>query len=302
MELPESIELPIFVYGLFKPGQLGYYRIEDEVQEESSALIEGALRERDGVPILVEDPSMQVEGHLLRFRDGGNEEAYQSIADLEPEKQYRWVEREIALNDEPVRANVLLGKKPGRGSDEYMSNNWDGSDDPLFSDALELVDEVQSDVHTMNDGDYKPFFRLHMAYLLLWSSIERYATLKYGLRSDILSDDIPSETKKRRSIRSKLVMMGNESAFKRGLKEEILPNRVDHCIYRADRPGDSPKRLDPDDPKQAIDYYYQVRSNLTHRGKSAYTDFTVLQSSLDELYSIFTSHVLAEQFERWAQS
>ena len=45
--------------------------------------------------------------------------------------------------------------------------------------------------------------------------------------------------------------------------------------------------LDSSDPKKSLNYYYQVRSNLTHRGKSAHNDFKIIKSSLDELYRIF---------------
>ena len=46
-------------------------------------------------------------------------------------------------------------------------------------------------------------------------------------------------------------------------------------------------RLDPSNPKESLKYYYQVRSNITHRGKAATRDFATLRDSLTELHAIF---------------
>ena len=58
-------------------------------------------------------------------------------------------------------------------------------------------------------------------------------------------------------------------------------------MYRADRPTDSAERLDPADPLGSIDYYYQVRSNIVHRGKSVHDDLALVRESLSELEAIF---------------
>jgi len=46
-------------------------------------------------------------------------------------------------------------------------------------------------------------------------------------------------------------------------------------------------RLDPTDPTESIKYYYQVRCNLSHRGKAAYNDGETVRKSLRELQCIF---------------
>jgi hypothetical protein len=45
--------------------------------------------------------------------------------------------------------------------------------------------------------------------------------------------------------------------------------------------------LDPESPEKAVDYYYQVRSNITHRGKGVGRDYNLLRDSLAELLPIF---------------
>ncbi|AXG08232.1 hypothetical protein DU500_17215 (plasmid) [Haloplanus rubicundus] len=286
MNLPENPNLPLFVYGLFKPGQLGYHRIEPLVQSTRNATAEGKLLERDGVPILAEDPHSQVNGYLLKFDEEEAESAYEKVVSIEPEKQYRWVTRSVSLENGTETANILLGRNPTRGTTELSSFDWSGERDPLFTDALDVVEEVIASETGFDWEDKKPFFRLQMAYLLLWSSIERYISLRYGLRGP----------RGDQSIRQKLMKMAEEPGFQGGLESIDLTDRPRTQITRADRPQDDEK-LDPDNPQGSIDYYYQVRSNLSHRGKTAPVDFDILQHSLNELYEIFRNHVLPRAFD-----
>jgi len=41
------------------------------------------------------------------------------------------------------------------------------------------------------------------------------------------------------------------------------------------------------DPSSAVLYYYQVRNNLSHRGKGAWVDGEIIRASLQELKAIF---------------
>jgi hypothetical protein len=117
------------------------------------------------------------------------------------------------------------------------------------------------------------FFKAQMQYLLLWTPIERFVSLRWGFGGGV-------EERLRRFAR-------NEESFRRALLEVVEPDRHGQRVHRADRPGDSPERLDLSDPVKAIGYYYQVRSNVAHRGKSAYQEDTLLRRSLDELWRIF---------------
>ncbi|MFB6216257.1 MAG: gamma-glutamylcyclotransferase [Candidatus Aenigmatarchaeota archaeon] len=290
MDLPDDPTLPFFSYGLFKPGQLGYYRIEDYVDEAVKADIEGKLYERDGTPILVEKNRGTVQGNLLKLNQGDGEQLYESVAEVEPEKQYRWVERTVSIGDSSQNANVLLGRNPTRGSTDLPGQKWDGSTDPLFTDALDVVEEVIEEDTEFDWEDKKSFFRLHQAYLLLWSSIERYISLRYGLRGRFGDQ----------SIRDKRNKMAEEEGFREGLETVYSTDRPRERVVRAGRPQDDAK-LDPEDPVASLDYYYQVRSNLSHRGKSAPIDFDILRHSLEELYTIFRSYVLPAALENYSQ-
>ncbi len=144
---------------------------------------------------------------------------------------------------------------------------WDGKRDPLFTAALDVVEET---LRTNREfaWDLKPLFRLQMAYLLLWSAIERYVSLRYHLGE---------------RVNQKVNHLASENVFTEALAEARPLKRE---VVRSHKPEEKAV-LDWENPKKALDYYYQVRSNITHRGKAVVEDHDRLLKSLDELLPIF---------------
>ena len=178
---PNNTKLPFFAYGIFGKGELAFLSIMDLVKDvDGSASVKGHLRLRDGLPILNSDldPDDQADvvGSLIYFKDNHSIEAYERINRLEPDKQYIWMETETKQN---IKCNYLIGKDPMKGS-VPADEGWNGKDDPLFTDALEVIEETLDDNKGLDRG-FKPMFKLQMAYLLLWSAIERYASLRYHI-------------------------------------------------------------------------------------------------------------------------
>ena len=268
MKLPTNTNLPFFAYGIFKPGQLCFSRISDLVDKTTASCVNGSLKERDGIPLLVENTSLKIKGHLIYFRSGNEKEAYERIIDIEPRKIYFW--KEIKCDNE-IEANVLFGKKSNRGSSDLEHvEEWDGKSDPFFKVGLEEVEAILEENDNPNPGlESRALLRLQMAYTLLWSSIERYAGLKYYLgKSDIMDN--------------KIAKIAEEKCFADSLKKNVK-RRTE--IYDA---ADLNKcTLDPNDPVKSIKYYYQVRSNAVHRGKGVNRDFDTIKKSLEELLTIF---------------
>ena len=114
MDLPTDIRKPFFSYGIFKPGQLGYYRIENYVDNKKiSCYVNRQLLTRDGLPILHDTKEGFTEGALLEFKDGKEKKAYQSIIAIEPDHHYKWGTINVTANREKeISANVLFGKRP----------------------------------------------------------------------------------------------------------------------------------------------------------------------------------------------
>jgi hypothetical protein len=262
---PQNMELPFFAYGLFKPGQLAYFQLWEFVSEVINPVyIKGTLLVRDGLPLLdlAESGYGRALGALLLFRPDRTREAYDRLSTMEPDKQYIWAEGKI----DGVPVNVLEGRYLLEGADHCEYNDWNGWDDPLFKEALEVVKEAL--VLEYHFGDLKTLFRLQMAYLLLWSSIERYISLRYYLGNRVIE---------------RVNYLAHEPAFSQGLLQHVKNKRA---VHRSDKPT-LKEILDPESPEKAVGYYYQIRCNITHRGKASFNDYDHLKYSLTELLPIF---------------
>jgi len=269
---PNDVKLPFFAYGVFRKGELGFLSISDLVASViEPASVRGSLLLRDGLPIIDPQGKASVSGSLLYFRESRHSEAYERINRLEPDRQYSWDETNI----QSIRCNYLVGRSPRKGS-VSADEGWDGQNDPLFTTALQVVQEAL-ETNTDFAWDLKPMFRLQMAYLLLWSSIERYASLRYHL-GDWAVD--------------KVMQIADDPHFARFLRQRVSRKRR---VQRADRPQDH-YELNPDNARKSLSYYYQVRSNITHRGKGVVRDHELVRDALQELLEIFTN-LLRNAFE-----
>jgi hypothetical protein len=275
MKLPYQVELPFFSYGLFRPGQIGYKRLRPFVAgHETEWFVKGLLLDRDGLPVL-DRGEHEIRGALIRFHDGVGKAAYETISSIEPDKLYRWEVADVYRANASVKANLLLGRKPRRGSHPFEDAEWDGRKEPLFDSALKVVEETLEQ-NRQFDWELEPLFRLQMAYMLLWTAIERFTAFKYHLGA---------------RATDKVNQLAAEPAFASGLVELVKEQRE---VFRTDDP-DNKLVLDPTNPQKALAYYYQVRSNIVHRGKAAVTDHRILVKSLEELSKLFR-RVLHDEF------
>jgi hypothetical protein len=270
MQLPRKTEFPFFAYGVFKPGELGFLRIKEFLDPERRPLacsVPGQLWVRDGLPIahLRETNCSQIPGYLIYFRNGSGSNAYARIAELEPDYQYKWSMKRPAGED----AYILEGRNPEDGGERY-GDDWKGEKDPLFTIGLDVIQEIWEQNHG-DAGDHAKLFKLEAAYLLLWSAIERYASLRYHL-----SD----------RVEYKVEHIIQDPAF-----SEALLKYVDISRPRIVRSANDPSNqyeLNPSDPAGSYHYYRQIRHNTSHRGKSAGSaDHSRLSKSLYELLNIF---------------
>lgn len=176
--------LPFFAYGFLRPGEIAYPQIEGFIESVRPAKVVGQLWERDGLLLLELAGDAPVEGSLVYFRPDQAETAYHGIDELEPYNLYRWDTAEASLEDTSVEANVLLGKSPQSGSERWDADVWHVADDPLFNEAIEEIEVIANERTLEDPTDPRAFFRKQMAYLLLWSSIERYVSLRWGFGRD----------------------------------------------------------------------------------------------------------------------
>ena len=274
LNLPNDTDLPFFAYGIFKPGQLAYSKIRNLVKRHYEHEIDYMMLMRDGVPLIAPEQNNydKTRGNLIYFIDGCSRKAYEIISKSEDERLYRWEEIKVGQN----RANVLMGVRPRKGSTpiEGRLGDYDGKNDPYFKEAIEVVESELNDESkhwsSMND-----FFHLQMSYLLLWTAIERYASLKYNCPR----------------VGQKWKKLSGEETFIDSLKRHVQNKRK---VYSADELREY--TLNPEKPYYSIKYYYTIRCNAAHRGKALHSDDYIIRQSLKELLEIFKD-ILEDSFK-----
>lgn len=273
---PPNTQLPFFAYGALKPAEPAHHQIKGFLQSAPvRASIQGSLWVRDGLPLLKMGGGVGIQGFLLHFSPEHRTRAYETIGRFEPRKHYYWQESSVLRSS--IRANVLVGKKLERGrAAQVEANSWKAGDDPVFRFGLDVVRaSIESDANMPFESappdnfDWPRFFRLQMAYLLLWSAIERYTAFLLGPGLD------PT---------ARIKEFGRHDVFQAAFKEARV-TRTDEVSDSRDPEGSF--SLDPVHPCSAVLYYYQVRNNLSHRGKGAWADGEIVRKSLRELKAIF---------------
>lgn len=267
MDLPPKVQLPLFVYGALKPGMPAFESIRRFVAYQPKRnKVEGELFVRDGLPLLSLNGHDIVEGFVVDWHEGQKEAAYRSVCEFEPRKHYVWCEVELS----PGRhANVLGIRYPGKGNPQRIySTKWQLTDDPAFGKGMATIRDVINEIEASQHWDaWQRFFRAQMAYLLLWSILERLSALCFGPGHDPMQ-----RVKQLHELRG-------------------MPKLLELHVHRSDEVSDSRDpdaryRLDPSNAKKCFDYYYQVRSNLSHRGKAVHSEVDKVTKSLTELFAV----------------
>ena len=271
LKQPNNTNLPFFAYGIFKPGQLAYSKIADYVESYDKSEIEYEMLMRDGVPIIKAQnrTNKKTNGYLIKFKEKKSNEAYDCICKTQHNKLYEWEEIEV----DNKQTNVLIGVNPEKGNSPFEKSTWDydGREDPFFKEAIEVIENELND-KTKKSNDINDFFKLQMTYMLLWASIERYASLKYN------------------NSRPMITQFSKDELVKTSLKKHVYEQRT---VYSAKDLKNY--TLNRNNPYYSIKYYYTIRCNVVHRGKSIFKDESMLRESLKELLAIFKD-VLRDTF------
>ena len=270
IDRPEHPDLPYFAYDAFKPGQVAFPVIRYFVRDIRECEISLSLKQRNGAPILVDDRHgnhVPTKGFLIYFNDNavqgydGEYDAYDCICGSKSRTLYEWMEIDLGFE----RANVLLAKRDYFG-ENFLENNGDyqGRNDNGFYGPLEYIHDRLDEVGEYYSKD--DFFKLQMFYMLLWSSIDKYLSLCYG------------GWDQRKTVNEWAKWDEFKNAFRK---------HVDRYDTAYSSQGARSFKLNPDNARWAANYYYQIRCNVVHSGKSNYDDFNKLKQSLCELMMIF---------------
>jgi hypothetical protein len=267
LSTPIDTRLPFIAYGSFKPFELRYNLIKDYIQDYKEIEIIGLMEEKDGIPIfgLSRYYCFTYVAFILNFKVGMEDIAYQKISENEPDTYYEW-----GIID---NKNILLGKEGLKGKNEFLEPSWTFREDQYFDYGLKACDSISKsdiiDATNALERDYFPFFKASAAYMLLWTIIERFCTLKYGnigpsQKIKCLTADLDIDWK-------------------------IIINKIDRTdtIYRSDKLNEALVLNKSKGAKRMLEYYYGIRSNMVHRGKDVFSDTEKVANSFFELKSIF---------------
>lgn len=270
----ENIKKPFFAYGIFKPGQIAFPKIEKYVWKCEPNEIPRKMLIRDGVPIIDNKESLLqiTKGYKIYFNNEECESAYMEISKTEPYQLYEW--DVIDINGE--ECNILIGKDSKLGSHQYLDDYgkyvdcFDGKKDPYFDNLVEFIrDELKNEKFPRETR----FYKLQMYYMLLWSTIDRYCSLKYGAYND------QWELRSRLADDKVFIESLNECLDKRDLgRDRVVFSTNLKKFY-----------LSSKNPWFAINYYYAIRCNVVHRGKLRMSEEAIIETALYELLDIFES-------------
>ena len=235
------------------------------------------MKLRDVVPNLIDNQKEynQTKGYIITFKKGQERQAYQAISNTLLKKLYEWKTIEINGND----VNILFGVDPENGSDHIEDTeervSFNGKNDPLFKEALELIEKnLNTD---KNSHKIKSFFELQMNYMLLWSAIDRFSSLKYNKQYKSWNNE---KFSKERAFKEGIKKYGNEPHIPVYSTEDLVVHK-----------------FNAEDPFETIKYYYTLICNVVHRGKATVGDFSMLKTATKELLGIF-KNILNDTFNK----
>ncbi len=278
--MPADTAKPFFAYGALKPGELGHDLIADEVDRMESATVTGYLWVRDGVPLIFSDSDKgQVEGTAIWFK---SLRGYRQISRFEPRSFYQWGSVELSNG---VQANALVpahGLKPDRGGGDALWEPWQTARDPLFNFGLNTVSAaIRADGQApLNPTDSDPgtwdrFYRLQSAYMLACSILERIAFRVVGAEADVTA---------------RVTQLGRTSAFIEAVDHVGLVN-WGRPVFRSNDPT---KLAKLNESRHFAQWAYQIRSNLMHRGKSAWHEAELVRTALIDLHDVLRVYLLGK--------
>lgn len=276
-----KLNLPFFAYDVFKPGEIAYSRIKDFIDEDRSIMeydVHYPLDIINGVPFLFKkyDNNYNTKGSLFYFKtDDDAAKAYKIISQAKSFKLYGWT----TIYKDSVRMNVLTGKNNIIQVQNHENHgSYYGKEDSMLTKILYTIWDNVLPILPKKESSPNDFFNLQMNYMMLWSSIDRYMVLKYGKKDQ----------------QKNLKCLANEKSFQDAVflfldetdkSRKVLSNED----YRS-------FQLNKESPLCCIRYYYTIRCNVVHTGKSEFKDYNLLKCAIMELLQIYM-YVLEVSFD-----
>lgn len=264
----------LFVYGSLKPGELGFEQIEHLVSNHIvTELHNFALYVRDGLPIIRKPaPGQIVPGVLLNIKAGMEEEFWRVVTEYEGTTNYKFENSlPVIVGGQEQLTGAFIGRKMGKGNPEKLYSAWTSKLDPIFSQSFPLLhQQIFEKTLKFTDAEHDPIGywsqmnSLLSQYLLLVSILEHLTVVKFG-----------GSKKQEPMVRIRKLQQsqGYLRAFNAITDEKYNPP------IRVSDSRAVENSLSSSNSEQALFAWYQVRSNLQHRGKASLFDAGIVQKS-----------------------
>ena len=288
---------PLFVYGTLKEHEIAFHQISKFVDHAIPSFLPNfALYIRDGIPLVIPAQGWRVTGELIYAKPDSYEKLLESVDNYEGVRLYERQEARAQLNnrynntkdsssDSWIDCYVYVGVNYQNGNAEPLHEPWSSSLDPIFSESFpELFKEINLVIQNSNEPfpgvyDWKLYNDLAGKLLLLVTIIERIAYLKFGEQYTELGEKGFNDR-----VMKRITELGKSLEFKNSYNKVKLLNGI-YPVKVFDSRNAS-RSLSTGSIGQAMDAWYQVRSNLQHRGKAAWRDFEILRNSLTGLANV----------------
>jgi len=291
------------------PQELAFGQISSFVERfEEAKIVSAQIYLRDGLPALKIHSKdghahQHVSGYLLFPRDG-EESALIEVANSYEGSNYTLQEVQVTSSTgENIGAVTFAGAKIDQSNPEPWEGNWSSAHSPLLGYGypnlvlnLKITDlRVPEDlspgsywkapVYWNGKGSWPGLLRIEGDYLTLTSIFEYVLSLRFGRKFG------SNVTKRLNAIAEEPEM---QQAFSSIVIDEIWD------VRKVTNIGEG--KTSPTNLLKSIESCYEVRSNLTHRGKSIKSDAMKVINATKLLSDLLTSYllvVLPELKEIW---
>lgn len=254
--------LPLFVYGSLKPGELAFGQVKDLLAGDKPSFIDGfELKLRDLMPLVQRAAGKQkLSGFVLTPKVEYQDIFYQTVQRYEG-NNYELTTCPSTNNlGETVEVNLFVGRSTEYGGAEHFEGEWTGNRDPLLSKSFPcIIEDIRlsldntSSSFSSREKDWYLKNRKIGNFLLLNSILEHVWSMTFGGITKSPSD----------SMRLMKKSMEYRSAFRKASEVNAIP----YVSIRDSRDIDYDS-ISTRHHKGALDTWYRVRGNTLHRGKS----------------------------------
>lgn len=287
------VDSPYFVYGTLKPEEIAFYQIKELVEKIKPAVLKDyALYVRDGIPVIFQAHNNNVDGFLLWSKKLEADEFARRIKSYEGERLYALKEVEVIYESNKINSLTHVGKNPLGSYAEPLDKPWSSASDPIFSKSFpSLFSQIKKVVkNNFSPGpeidDWNYYNDITSKYLLLITIVERLAFLYCGDTFTSAKEKENGKIDYNDRIMKRITTLGTSEQFLDAFRTIESKGLISNIKVFDSR--DARKSLSTKKPKEALEAWYQVRSNLQHRGKSAMQDVEKVQGSLIGLANVMS--------------